>query len=291
MYRVEVYLKSHLSDARGLSLVSDIYDLGITTISDVRIVDIYWLDADLAPEELELVCRSLLADQVTQEYQYFTPSTATSEDSKGQSSFKNEHSYTIEVAYNAGVTDPVEDTVMKAVRDLSIERVRAVRTAKRYMIEGHLDEAQLEVISSRLLVNPIVQHVVKQEQLEFIENPQYKFRLNRLNILGLDITQLSEVRGKFNFTDDELQAIMAYFSKQGRNPTDAELETLAQTWSEHCVHKTFKGKFSYGGVAIDNLLKSTIVRATEELGKPWCLSVFEDNAGVIDFDGRWDLCF
>jgi len=290
MHRVEVRLKSHLPDARGLSLVKDIYDLGITTVSDVRVVDIYWLDADLTPDKLNLVCRSLLADAVTQEYQCFTPS-AIGGGWKGQSSFKNEQSHAIEVAYNAGVTDPVEGTIIKALRDLGIEDIRAVKTARRYLIEGRLDEAQLEVICSRLLVNPIVQHIVKQEQLEFIENPQYKFRLNRLNILGLDIAQLSEVRGQFNFTDDELQAIIAYFSKQGRNPTDAELETLAQTWSEHCVHKTFKGRIRFGDTTIDNLLNSTIMKATAELDKPWCLSVFEDNAGVIEFDDYWALCF
>ncbi len=291
MHRVEVRLKSHLPDARGLSLVKDIYDLGITTVSDVRVVDIYWLDADLTPGKLDLVCQRLLTDAVTQQYQCFTPSTDIRESLKGQSSAKSEQSHAIEVAYNVGVTDPVEATIIKAVRDLGIEDIRAVKTARRYLIEGSLDEVQLEVICSRLLVNPIVQHIVKQEQFEFIENPQYKFGLNRLNILGLDIAQLSEVRGQFNFTDDELQAIITYFRKQGRNPTDAELETLAQTWSEHCVHKTFRGKIRFGGTTIDNLLKSTIMKATAELDKPWCLSVFEDNAGVIEFDDYWALCF
>ena len=72
---------------------------------------------------------------------------------------------------------------------------------------------------------------------------------------------------------------------------DIELETLAQTWSEHCVHKTFKGKYRYEGTVIDNLLKSTIIKATHDLNKPWCISVFEDNAGVIEFDDQWALCF
>ena len=68
MHRVEIYLKSYLSDARGLSLVKDIYDLGVTTGSSVRVVDIYWLDADLVPDELDLICHCLLADPVTQDY-------------------------------------------------------------------------------------------------------------------------------------------------------------------------------------------------------------------------------
>ncbi len=283
MHRVEVRLKSHLPDARGLGLVRDIHDLGITTASDIRVVDIYWLDAKLTRDELELICQGLLADPVTQEYHY-EPGFSI----EGEAGADH---HTIEVAYNAGVTDPVEETVMKAVRDLGISNVRAVKTAKRYLLQGHLSKDQLEVICSRLLVNPIIQHVVKSERFGFSENPQYEFKLNQVGILELDDAGLLEVRQQFGFTDDELQAIIAYFGKQGRNPIDIELETLAQTWSEHCVHKTFKGKISFGGTTINNLLKSTIMKATEELGKPWCLSVFEDNAGVIDFDGHWALCF
>ncbi|MDR1744329.1 MAG: phosphoribosylformylglycinamidine synthase subunit PurL, partial [Planctomycetota bacterium] len=82
----------------------------------------------------------------------------------------------------------------------------------------------------------------------------------------------------------------------GRNPTDIELETIAQTWSEHCSHKTFRGKVRYrenGGDVeiIDNLLKTTIARATRELDRDWCWSVFEDNSGVIDFNGDLGIAF
>ncbi|MFC1957290.1 phosphoribosylformylglycinamidine synthase subunit PurL [Chloroflexota bacterium] len=283
MNRIEVCLKSHLPDAAGIGLVRDIEDLGITTVSDVRIVGVYWLDADLADDELDLICRGLLADPVTQEYRYGPGVAVDGEDGTDQ--------HKIEIAYNAGVTDTVEDTIMKAVRDLGISGVRAVKTAKRYLLHGHLDEAQLEIIGSRLLLNPIIQHVVRSEQFGFPENPQYEFKLKQVDILGVDDSGLSRLRQQFGFTEDELQVIIAYFNEQGRNPIDAELETLAQTWSEHCVHKTFKGKISFDGKTIDNLLKSTIIRATEKLAKPWCLSVFEDNAGVIDFDGHWALCF
>ncbi len=275
MHRVEVRLKSHLPDARGLSLVRDIYDLGISTVSKVRVIDIYWLDAELTPDELDLVCHSLLADPVTHEY-------------RCNQSFRDESKtgtkcYTVEITYNAGVTDPVEDTIIKATRDLGVGDVTAVKTAKRYLLQGRLDRHQLEAICNKLLVNPIIQHVVKLDQFKFLENPQYKFKLNTI-----DIPQISQ---QFDFTDDELRVITTYFQKQGRNPTDAELETLAQTWSEHCVHKTFKGKIKFDGIIIDDLLKSTIMKATKELNKPWCLSVFVDNAGVIDFDGRYGLCF
>ncbi len=287
MHRVQVYLRSQLPDARGLGLTKAIHDLGIKTVFGVRVMDVYWLDADLEPDELDMVCRSLLADPVTQEYQYFTlPSDI--EDTEGGA---DKRPHIIEVAYNAGVTDPIEDTIMKAIRDLGVSGVRAIKTAKRYLIDGQLDERQLQAISTRLLVNPIIQHVVEHEQVGFPENPQYKFELNHVDILGVDEAESLEVRRRFGFSEDELQAITSYFQKQGRNPTDVELETLAQTWSEHCVHKTFKGRIKFGETTINNLLKSTIMRATAELNKPWCLSVFVDNAGVIDFDGRYALCF
>ena len=279
MHRVEVYLKEQLPDAKGQGLVRDIHDLGITNVSDVRVLDVYWLDAKLKPDELELICESLLADPVTQEYRFDSDTHIKSETGL----------YSVEVAYNAGVADPVEDTAMKAVLDLGIESVRAVKTAKLYLIRGQLDKNQLEIISSRLLVNPIIQHVVQKGPVAFPKNPQYSFKLEYIDLLSADKTK--KLAQQFGFTNDETKAITGYFAKQERNPTDAELETLAQTWSEHCVHKTFKGKIDFNGTVIDNLLKSTIMKATDELNKPWCLSVFEDNAGVIDFDGHWALCF
>ncbi len=278
MHRVEVRLKPHLPDARGLGLVRDIHDLGISSVSAVRVVDIYWLDADITPDELGLICRHLFADPVTQDYQSLTTPPHHEEAA---------NSHVVEVAYNAGVTDPVEETIMKALGDLGVSGVRAVKTAKRYLLQGQPAAAELETICSRLLVNPIVQHVVKE--FHFPENPRYHFRLNQIDILSQ--AGRDETSRQFGFTEDELQAIAGYFQRQNRNPTDVELETLAQTWSEHCVHKTFKGKTRMGKQVIDNLLKSTIMKATEELAQPWCLSVFADNAGVIDFDGRWALCF
>ena len=89
--------------------------------------------------------------------------------------------------------------------------------------------------------------------------------------------------------------IQAHFATLGRDPTDCELETIAQTWSEHCSHKTLKGRIAFEGRTIDNLLKETIFAATQnprELGADdWCVSVFEDNAGVVRFDDEYDVCF
>ena len=105
-------------------------------------------------------------------------------------------------------------------------------------------------------------------------------QLSREGCLSLDI--------------DEMRTVQKYFKDLGRLPTDIELESIAQTWSEHCVHKTLKGLIDYHGpegqVEIDNLLKETIAKATTELNAPWCISVFTDNSGIIDFDEKYGVC-
>ena len=286
MQVIEVTLKSHLPDARGMGLVKDIQDLGITSVTAVYVSDIYWLNSSLPKEDLEKIGRDLLADPVIQNYRCYTPSVNSK-----MKRVQEENIHEVEVTNHAGVTDPTEDSILKAIRDLGITGVKAVKTAKRYTIHGKLTPSQLDQIINRLLINPVIQYVVTEERFGFLENPKYEFKLNCIDLLGADIEQAAKLRQQFGFSENEFNAIIAYYTNIGRNPTDIELETLAQTWSEHCVHKTFKARIKFGDTIIDNLLKTYIMKATEELALPWCLSVFEDNAGVIDFDGRWALCF
>jgi phosphoribosylformylglycinamidine synthase len=86
-----------------------------------------------------------------------------------------------------------------------------------------------------------------------------------------------------------MKTVQAYFKQQKRNPTDVELQTIAQTWSEHCYHKTFKGKIRVGNRTIDSLFKTYIAKATKEINPHWCFSVFEDNAGIVTFDKGYGI--
>ncbi len=88
---------------------------------------------------------------------------------------------------------------------------------------------------------------------------------------------------------EEMKSIQTYFKTEGRNPTDVELQTISQTWSEHCYHKTFKGKILLDGKEIDSLFKTYIAKATKQIKAPWCFSVFEDNAGIVRFDQGYGI--
>ena len=120
----------------------------------------------------------------------------------------------------------------------------------------------------------------------------------KIPILNADEAELMRIsrEGLLSLNLAEMQAIQTYFSGRERDPTDVELETLAQTWSEHCVHKTFRGLIEYSEdgsepIVIDGLLKSTIMRATHAIDKRWCVSTFSDNAGIIEFDDDYNVVF
>jgi phosphoribosylformylglycinamidine synthase subunit PurSL len=279
LYRIEVSVKEGFADPRSEGLLKDILDLGIRSVARVKVNSVYLLEGQLTDKELAAVCRELLTDPIVEDYVVGDSPAPTG-------------ARLVEVAYNPGVMDPVEESVKKGIRDLAIGTISAVRTVKKYLFSGDLSDDIIKYISDKLLVNSVVQHIVAHKEAVALRPATYSFRLDKIDIDAMDDDGLMELsKGRFWLNIHEMRIIQDYFRMLGRQPTDVELETLAQTWSEHCIHKTFKAKITLGKKVIDNLMKSTVMKVTRELNKPWCLSVFKDNAGVIDFDGRFAVCF
>ncbi|MCX5716532.1 MAG: phosphoribosylformylglycinamidine synthase subunit PurL [Candidatus Omnitrophica bacterium] len=200
--------------------------------------------------------------------------------------------------------DPVEESTKKGIRDLGIPGVSSVKTAKKYIIKGGISDSELDFIGEKLLYNKVIQHIgdshseTADMKIQKGEVAPYKFKLINVDILSADDIKLSEIskRGQLFLNLSEMKTIKEYFRKLGRNPTDCELETIAQTWSEHCKHKTLRGIIEYKEEndkirIFDNLLKETVMKVTKELNKSWCVSVFKDNSGVIKFDSKYNVCF
>jgi len=283
LFRIEVSVKAGFPDPEGDRLEADIRDIGITTVKKARVSDVYLLEGELDDTEVRKIGQELLADPVVEDFSW---------GEELLSSIESGDACVIEVAYNPGVADPVEESVAKAIRDLGITTVKSVKTARKYSLQGDLSEETLQSICDKLLVNSLIQHVVTKREAVALPSTTYDFVLTTVALLNMDDDGLMEVSKNRLWLDlNEMRHIKDYFSRLDRNPTDVELETLAQTWSEHCIHKTFKSRIRLGQLVVNNLLKSTVMRVTEELKKPWCLSVFRDNAGVIDFDGRYAICF
>ncbi|MBM3249438.1 MAG: phosphoribosylformylglycinamidine synthase subunit PurL [Candidatus Omnitrophica bacterium] len=304
LYKIEVKDKPGVFDAVGSGIRKDILDLGIKSVREAEFIQVYILDGDICEEELEKICSELLVDKISQEYSF---------NNTHNPQRKTQDEFVIEVAYNPGVMDPVEESALKGIRDLGIEEKVSVKTAKKFILKGRLTSAQLRVISEKLLYNKLIQHIVSSEipgSLPYaLTGSGYQFRLRTIELLNASDKELARLSkdGQLFLNLAEMRHIKDYFRKLGRNPTDVELETVAQTWSEHCYHKTFRGKIKYTerltsdgkrytvngkrNFIINNLLKSTIMKVTKELDKPWCVSVFKDNSGVIRFDEKHNVCF
>jgi phosphoribosylformylglycinamidine synthase len=117
------------------------------------------------------------------------------------------------------------------------------------------------------------------------------FNLLEAKLIDASDEQLAKISGEMGLalSFQEMKSIQAHFKEKGGSPTDVELQTIAQTWSEHCYHKTFRGKIRVGNRTINSLLKTYIAKATKEIQPSWCYSVFEDNAGIVLFDKGYGI--
>jgi phosphoribosylformylglycinamidine synthase II len=297
IWRVEIKLKDGLFDAAGEGVQKSIQDLGINTVSKVDVIHVYNLEGTLTEANIQKIGLELLTDPVTQHYSY----TSNLKDIKIP---QGNDFHVVEIAYNPGVMDPVEESTLKGIKDLGIKGVQALHTAKTYILHGRLREEELELVTSKVLSNKLIQHCVtdfSHDKTLVTHSHEVKFNLIEVSILKAKDKELMTLsqKGQLFLNLNEMRAIQNHFKKLDRNPTDCELETIAQTWSEHCYHKTFRStiryKYTENGKTksklISNLFKSTIVKATTEINKSWCVSVFHDNAGVIKFDDKDHVCF
>ncbi len=322
VFRIEVHPKDLSNDPAGAAILAEIQQLQRAThttgangqdpaITSVHTARVYLLAGDeavLTPANLARLSEHLFADPVTE-----TPVIGIGTNTPDTS---------VEVHLKPGVMDPVAASAEMAIADmLGLPRTNAgesppvrVLTGRRYTLMPPPGEKMLRQTAQRVLANDSIEqiHLEPFFPAEFPSARPYQFAKLVVPVQGLTDQELLSLsrRGHLFLDLAEMQAIRDYFVALDRQPTDVEMETIAQSWSEHCVHKTLKSRVEFthhpvpdaahsghdhhtGGaekIIFDNLVKSTIFRATSELNRPWTLSVFKDNAGVIAFDEDFALC-
>lgn len=267
--------------------------LGFQKVSAVLRSEIYFVRGNIAPGELDLLGRFLFSDPVTQ--------TFGVEPSLGSS--RAEGGNVVEVTYHPGVTDPVADEILRSARELGVTGIDAATTGQRYEIAcsggAALSDDELRLLAAKLLANPVTQrYSIGRVEPSFPALDEGAASIERIPIHSLDGEGLKALNGERRAALDfaELLALRDYFAAEGRACTDVEFEMLAQTWSEHCFHKTFKAivdvdRGETGGLPsrVDNILRTYIKAATDEIAAPWVVSAFKDNAGIIEFDDDFDI--
>ncbi|MEM8494219.1 MAG: phosphoribosylformylglycinamidine synthase subunit PurL [Planctomycetota bacterium] len=309
--RIEIWFKHQRDDAKAQAALRDSIVAGLP-VADIRTAALFLIAAPLDTEQFRTVAEELLVDPVIQ---HAVPGQAEPQ----------EHAVTIEVHPQSGVMDPVAESTRSAVADLfsniSSDQV-TVRTGHRFDFLPREGEAlapnQVLAFAKAHLGNTVIEDFFSSPYApsEFPAGHPYDLRITQVRLRGLSDEQLGKLSREAHLflSLDEMWTVQNHFESIGREPTDIELETLAQTWSEHCVHKTLKSTVHVSGddqalsifdnkpgceleadgtVTIHNLLKSTVAAATfalsdqpnEQGGKgDWLVSVFDDNAGVVKLD-------
>ena len=312
-HRIEIAWKHAKRDTLGSRVAANIVrDLALE-IRKVKVVDVYTIDADLAPGDLSKLA-DCLTDPVIQEWAV-------------DQSLARGFDWLVEVGLRPGVTDNVGRTATETARLVLQERFpeeAAVYTSRQYLINGELVCSEVERIANELLGNPLINRFSFMDRPTFEDSETKAPEVPRVRETGeptaktisLEIGNKALKSLSRNMTLalslQELHAIQAFYRREDvqtkrrdrglpTDPTDVELEAMAQTWSEHCKHKIFNAAITYEALGmapekIDSLFKTYISGATEKIRKmrgedDLCLSVFVDNAGVWKLDDDWSLVF
>ena len=296
LWEIDIYPAEGQPDLLADAVAGDAADMGLADDLAILSARGFLVQGELDEEQAARLASELFADEVVER-----TVVAPAGDERLQQS-PNGKSKLIHVMPKPGVMDPVAQSALNAIADLGLQ-ANAVRTLRKFWL-GDLPDETLTALSSRLLANDSIEQVVigplKLDELQL--GSAYDFELVHVPIRELDDDGLMKLsrEGQLYLTLVEMQTIQHHFRQQGREPTDAELESIAQTWSEHCSHKTLAGRIAYrdqnGEQHFENMLKETIFAATQQIradlgDDDWCVSVFEDNAGIVRFDDEYNVVF
>ncbi len=316
-YRLEVSLKEGLIDPEGRKAFQQFVNGGYTQVTAIRTLQAYIINTDQIEtvEEMSLLARDLFVDPVLNGYIV--------------NGFTGDHldfDWYIEIGFKAGVTDNAGKVARENLELRMPRRFKGkerVASSMGYFVNGDFTRDEIEKAVGQLLMNNLIQRKIiiakeewdsKKEVLHSIPDPKGddKIRIESLDcsevekilalsdqrILALSASEAAVIRDWFQKEDVTAQRKRCGLSEQ---PTDVELETIAQTWSEHCKHKIFNSTIEYrdengNTETINSLYKSCIQKSTREIRErlgddDWCLSVFKDNAGIIRFNDEYSVAF
>ncbi len=291
--RIEITTKDGVRDVVGTKTAEKIRkEIGEEV--EVAFSDVYNFDGEVSKEELEMLGKDVFADSVSQKY-----STEP----------MLRERWRIEIGFVPGVTDNIGKTAMEAVKEKA-GKDHEIYYSRLYSIEGRLDDEKIKTIAD-MLHNPLVEKArifrPGEEPSPHLPKVSFHHEPNVEKIsLHMSIARFQELAKHrlLALSPDEFKAIKKKFKEEkfieerkavglDNKITDVELEAIAQTWSEHCKHKIFNAYISHkengDKHAINSIFKTFIRGATEQVKKPYIVSVFKDNGGIIKFNPDYDI--
>ncbi|HLD59044.1 MAG TPA: AIR synthase-related protein [archaeon] len=301
LQRIEV---STLNDTREIVKKKNLSGIGFK-VEGVKLNDVYTIESDLKTAELE-ECAELLHNPVSQKAEIGKPIAPKSFD------------YCIETGFLPGVTDNIGNTASELIKDFFRAKGKEISARVYYsqemFLRGKLSLEEAKSIAESS-ANPLIQRIhikskkdflaekgmpavapkVKLEQSQEIKEIDLNLsedalaKIGKAGILEKTDSEGEKRNGPLALDLESMKTIKEHFNKLGRKPTDIELESLAQTWSEHCKHTIFAAELDEikGGLYKERIRKATETVRQKKGKKDFCVSVFVDNSGAIKFSEEW----
>ncbi|MFN0054280.1 MAG: phosphoribosylformylglycinamidine synthase subunit PurS, partial [Planctomycetales bacterium] len=247
---IEIHPAAHLTDREGERVLHHCHELGGKSIHAVRAARSFLIQGTLSDGEINQIASGFLVDPVveTHRIRVLSGSSDRAEVQRNTGEEPSVGGHLLNVMFKPGVTDNVASSVREALLGRGYA-VDAVRTCHKYWFNVEARESELKQAASRVLANDAIQQVVwgplRISSLSL--GSEYRFHLVTVPLRSMTDDELvrQSKAGQLYLSLTEMQTIRQHYLRLDRDPTDIELETIAQTWSEHCSHKTLRGRVRY----------------------------------------------
>ena len=274
---------------------------------DLKIAQVYNISTNLPQNQFNKTI-NLLCNPISQKY---FDSKNIQQTLKDFGKFRS----VVEIQFLPGVTDNIGKTAEEIIKEnlTNIKASLSVGSALLFFLDTIDNDIITTIVAEES--NPLIHYINTYTYLEFIKKlksnnntdcnvylpkKSYLKKNIDLNISEEEITLIGKQgilennntrRGTLGLDVKSLNAIKFYFNKKKRQPTDVEIETLAQTWSEHCKHKIFSSPIDQvqDGI-LSNYIKGVTQKIIKKRKDKFCVSLFSDNAGAVSFNDEWLVC-
>ena len=269
--------------ADGPRAQAELLGFDVSSINTMRLVH---LRGNLDNAQIEELARRLLVDPVGQWWRH----AANHID---QIRATEPETAVVDVGLRPGVTDREGAELVRAATALGLE-VEVAGVGRRYLIQSPngLTREEVAALAEQVLHNEVVERWAPGLlEAAFTDAGAKSGGIDAIALADADEGALAAISTgrRLGMSVAEMRAVQDHYRTIGREPTDGELETIAQTWSEHCSHKTFRATITTPDGTVDGLLKSYLRAATDQIDAPWVRSSFVDNAGIVAFDETHDM--
>ena len=218
-------------DPRANAITAAAEAIGLHLPGPVTVSDIAFVDGVFSGDDLDRL-GAFLADPLLQTATWDEPA---------------DDELAHEIAFHPGVTDASADAILQAGRQLGLP-VSGSATGRRVVFPAGSDAATIDALLRRVIANPVIEHW-SQHRIEPVFHPGSTAAgtATVIAVRDLDEMGLAALNGERSMALDPAELARDPRPLPCRatvTPPTSSSRRSAQTWSEHCAHKTFRARIT-----------------------------------------------